>query len=50
METYKIIRFRQSGSQKVMRRGLSLADAKIWCSRPDTKGKVWFDGFTREDK
>ena len=46
--TYKIIRFRKNGNQKVVRRGLSLEDAKIWCNREDTHGKNWFDGFTKE--
>ena len=39
--TYKIIRFRKNGNQKVVRRGLSLEDAKIWCNREDTHGKNW---------
>jgi hypothetical protein len=47
--TYKIIRFRFKGSQKTIRRGLTLADAQAWCRREDTHGKGWFDGFTKED-
>ena len=47
--TYKIIRFRKSGRNRVTRRGLTLADAQAWCSREDTHGKNWFDGFTKED-
>jgi predicted RNA-binding Zn-ribbon protein involved in translation (DUF1610 family) len=50
-KTYKIIKFfRDEGrKQQVMERGLSLDDAKRYCSRPDTKveGK-WFCGFTEE--
>ena len=46
--TYKIIRFRQNASQKIIKTGLSLEEAKLWCSRDDTKGKNWFDGFTKE--
>jgi len=55
MTTYKIIRFsRKSGRTKTIRRGLSLADAQQWCSRPDTHKigsdgcPIWFDGFTKE--
>ena len=46
--TYKIIRFRKNGNQKVVRRGLSLEDAKIWCNREYKHGKNWFNGFTKE--
>ena len=46
---YKIIKFRKSGTQKVMERNLSLDEAKRYCSRPDTKGKNWFCGFTQQD-
>jgi hypothetical protein len=50
-KTYKIIKFfRDEGrKQQVMERGLSLDEAKRYCSRPDTKveGK-WFCGFTEE--
>lgn len=55
METYKIIRFRRkSGRQSVIRRGLSLEDARAHCSREDTHKRdkynnvIWFDGFTKE--
>lgn len=49
-QTYRIVRFRRSGGRKVLRRGLSFADVRLWCSRDDTRdprGK-WFDGFERE--
>ena len=46
---YKIIKFRKSGTQKVMERNLSLDEAKRYCSRPDTKGKNWFCGFTQQN-
>ena len=47
---YSIVRvWRNSGRKRVMRRGLSLADAKIHCSRPDTKGKTWMDVFYQEN-
>jgi|TARA_R110000803_G_scaffold8846_1_gene28402 hypothetical protein len=47
-EKYKIIKFRKSGTQKVLLTNLSLSDAKRYCSRPDTKGKNWFCGFTKQ--
>jgi hypothetical protein len=46
---YKIIKFRKSGTQKVMEKNLSLDEAKRYCSRPDTKGKNWFCGFTQQN-
>jgi hypothetical protein len=50
MKTYKIIRFyRKSSRQKVIRRGLSLAEAQAHCSDPSSKKDgVWFDGFAQE--
>ena len=45
---YKIIKFRKSGTQKIMERNLSLDEAKRYCNRPDTKGKNWFCGFTKQ--
>lgn len=48
MKTYKIIKFRKSGTQQVILRGLSLWEAKQYCSREDTEGKNWFCGFQEE--
>jgi len=48
MASYKIIKFRKSGSQSVMERGLSLDEARRYCQREDTHGTNWFCGFTKE--
>ena len=48
IEKYKIIKFRKSGTQKVMEKNLTLDQAKRYCSRPDTRGKNWFCGFTQQ--
>jgi len=45
---YKIIKFRKTGTQKVMKKNLSLDEAKRYCNRPDTRGKNWFCGFTKQ--
>jgi hypothetical protein len=45
---YKIIRFRFNGANRIIKRGLSLAEAKAHCSSPKTRGKGWFDGYTLE--
>ena len=34
---------------EVMETNLSLDEAKRYCSRPDTKGKNWFCGFTQQN-
>lgn len=49
-DTYKVIKFFKNGNQKVVQRGLTLDEAKAVCSNPDTKGKNWFCGFTKEEK
>jgi len=49
VKKYKIIKFRKSGTQKVMETNLNLDEAKRYCSRPDTKGKNWFCGFTQQN-
>ena len=46
--TYKIVRFNQSGAQRVVKRGLTLAEAQKHCNDPATSGKTWFDGYTKE--
>ena len=46
---YKIVRFNKNGAQRVIKRGVTLAEAKKHCNDPATAGKTWFDGFTKED-
>jgi len=49
-EKYKIVKFRKSGTQKVIEKNLTLEQAKRYCSRPDTRGKNWFCGFTKQNR
>ena len=48
MNTYKIIRFRFSGSNKIVKKGLTLEEAQEHCQRDDTSGDGWFDGYESE--
>lgn len=43
--TYDIVRFRQNGKQRIIRRGLTLEEAQAHCTNPKTRGEDWFDGF-----
>ena len=49
MATYKIIRFYRYKNNRVIRRGLTLEEAKEHTRDPSTSGIDWFDGFTKED-
>lgn len=49
MTTYKIIRFRRDGENEVRERGLTLDEAQAHCSREDTHGPDWFDGYDKEE-
>lgn len=46
---YRIIRFRENGSKRVIRNNVTLTEARNHCSREDTHGKRggvrWFDGY-----
>lgn len=63
MTTYKIIRMYFEGGKRIVKRGLTLEQAKAHCSDPETSsstcttatGKArtrrmgpWFDGFDKE--
>lgn len=63
MTTYKIIRMYFEGGHRIIKRGLTLEQAKAHCSDPETSsstcttatGKArtrrmgpWFDGFDKE--
>ena len=50
---YKIVcYYRRFGRRRILRRGLSLAEAQAWCSRSDTTDqsgyRLWFHGFEKE--
>lgn len=52
MKTYKIVRFEFAKvfdePPKTIKTGLTLKQAQNHCKRDDTKGKEWFDGYTKE--
>lgn len=51
MKTYKIIRFRNHGNyitKRVIKKGLTLEEAKAHCNNYDTRGFNWFDGYDLE--
>jgi len=51
MQTYSIVRFyRERGRpQRVIKKGLTLAQAQEHCKRDDTRKEgVWFDGYRSE--
>tara|TARA_R100000234_G_scaffold114270_1_gene89305 strand:+ start:660 stop:869 length:210 start_codon:yes stop_codon:yes gene_type:complete len=44
--SYNIIKFYREGKpSEIVKRGLSLDEAKEYCNRPDTAGDGWFCGF-----
>lgn len=46
---YKIVRFfRDDRDSEIIKTGLSLEAAQAHCSREDTHGDGWFDGYTEE--
>lgn len=52
-DTYSIIRFYILESKKkdrVIKSGLTLSEAIEHCSKEETHGKDFFDGYTKEQK
>ena len=47
--TYRIVRFYQEHRPTIIKRGLTLEEAQAHCSREDTHGDGWFDGYEEED-
>ena len=49
-DRYKIVKFYRDPTKKprVVKRGLTLIEAKAHCNRADTHGDGWFDAFTRD--
>jgi hypothetical protein len=43
---YRVIRFFRSGRKaRTVKNGMTLAEAQAHCSRADTHGEGWFDGY-----
>lgn len=49
-DSYTVYRFTFRGKQngRVVKTGLTLEQAQEWCSRDDTHGKNWFDGYKKD--
>jgi len=46
---YQIVRFYQDGRpNRVLRKNLTLEEAKTHCNRSDTRGVGWFDGWQQQ--
>ncbi len=48
VQLYNIIRFSRTKRRRVVKRGLTLKEAKKWTSKSSTKGNGWFDGFEKQ--
>jgi hypothetical protein len=49
MQTYKIVRYYLKGNKRTIKRGLTLEQAQDHCSKPETSGSNWFDGYTEDN-
>ena len=56
-QTYKIVRLKLTGRARVIKRGLTLKEAREWCKNPETSGRTcsdksnrghWFDAYVKE--
>jgi hypothetical protein len=48
MAKYKIVRYRFKKRPRTIKKGLTLKEAKAHCNNPKTRGRGWFDGYTKE--
>ena len=50
MTMYKIVRFfrKRDKPNEIINVGLTLEEAQAHCSREETKGIDWFDGYTEQ--
>lgn len=48
-DLYKIVRFYFKKPSRVIKRGLTLEEAQAHCSREDTHGDGWFDGYDNDN-
>ena len=46
--TYSIVRFKQNGPRRVIKKGLTLEQAREHTRNPKTQGIGWFDGYEAE--
>lgn len=44
-----IVRFRQNGNSRIIKRDVPEHVAKLHCNDPKTHGEGWFDGFRYRD-
>jgi len=47
-KTYSIVRFYFKNGNEIIATGMTLEEAQEWCSRDDTHGDDWFDGYREE--